>query len=138
MRLTRNIGKTNEYIEDKFLKEKTEVLYHHTIPSGNCYFIIGKLLNKLGQLEDIEDELGIDLIIFMRCLKLLDEDKFTYCYYLTKKKDFISTALTPVQFCIDLANKEFIELRRPKGYEQHLKFQDYGKTWALTEKELKK
>ena len=95
----------------------------------NC----GEILDKFGQLEDIEDELELDLVTFIRCLKLLDRDEFVYVY---RSDDLIYSAITPVQFLVDVTNKEFIELRREKGYEQHLKFKDYGKTWALTKEEL--
>ena len=83
-----------------------------------------------------EKELGIDLNIFIKCLTLLDQDKFTYVYWCDKKKGYFMEAITPTHFLIDMEHKEFIETRRPKGYEQHLKFKDYGKKWALTKEEL--
>lgn len=84
----------------------------------------------------IEKKLGIDLRIFIKCLALLNQDKFTYTYVLGKSKDCFMTAITPIQFLVDMEHKEFVETRREKGYEQHLKFKDYGKTWALTKEEL--
>lgn len=105
---------------------------------GNYYTTgedIGKAYPKLGQLEDIEDSLGMPLTTFFRILYKLDKNQFTFCQY-SKDKEFLFTAITPVPFCVDLHKKEFTELKRPKGYEQHLKFKDYGKTWALTKEEL--
>lgn len=83
-----------------------------------------------------EDELGIDLNIFIKCLTLLGQNKFTYVYWFDKKKDYFMEAITPTQFLVDMEHKEFVETRRPKGYEQHLKFKEYGIKWALTKEEL--
>ena len=93
-------------------------------------------LNKLGQLEDIEDELGIDLITLFKALKngiyvkLLDYTKPIF------KKVIIQS------YNIDI-KKKYIDIRRDKLYNGvgitggHLyPFKDYGKTWALTKEEL--
>ena len=80
-----------------------------------------QIIQKLGQLEDIEDELGIDLIIFLKAILnvlvyVKDKNKIEKC-------------------CIAL----------DKGYDGKLYFcsdkctyyvKDYGKTWALTKEEL--
>lgn len=91
---------------------------------------------KLGQLEDIEEELGINLIILFYALKkgiyvrLLDYTKPTF------KKIMIE------QYHIDI-KKKYIDIRRDRLYGSfgntggHLyRFKDYGKTWALTKGEL--
>lgn len=75
---------------------------------------------KLGQLEDIEEELGIDLITLFKAL----DNGFIYkCYDNTLIESF-----TPAfkENCI-YVDEELDEFVRPK---------DYGKTWALTEEEL--
>lgn len=82
------------------------------------------ILKKLGQLEDIEDELGIDLITLFKALN--------GCWFLQ-----IST------------KKIFGDIRPTLIYQGgwHLKpnltelpmlyaLKDYGKTWALTKEEL--
>lgn len=71
-------------------------------------------LNKLGQLEDIEEELGIDLITFFKALK-------NGIY--GRVGDKIEHILAPnFSFCY---RKMYI-----------YKLTDYGKTWALTKEEL--
>ena len=98
---------------------------------------IDECLNKLGELEDIEEELGMSLNVFIRCLILLDENNFRPVS-ITKvgNEDFYLESITPVRFVVDMKNKMFVELDRPDGYEEKLRFADYGKTWALTKEEL--
>lgn len=75
-------------------------------------------LKKLGQLEDIEEELGIDLITLF---KAINGFGFWSIYGFEK-----------IEECkIDFVLKCFITEDFNEIY-----FQDYGKTWALTEKEL--
>lgn len=94
------------------------------------------ILNKLGQLEDIEERFGIDLITLFKALKkgayfrLLDYTKPTF------KKIIIE----PYHINI---KKKYIDIRRDRLYSGfgntggHLYyFKDYGKTWALTKEKL--
>ena len=84
--------------------------------------------NKLGQLEDIEDELGIDLVTFFKFLdskvcyeKDLDDNEITKCLITGITK----TGVLNVQEAF------------PYGEcEREAKFKDYGRTWALTKEEL--
>lgn len=92
--------------------------------------------NKLGQLEDIEDELGIDLITLFAAL-----NKGIWIYR-GKKKEHTS-------WCISINGNGDGGYRKttfwlsykvngfdfPDYYEK-LNFKDYGKTWALTKEEL--
>ena len=79
--------------------------------------------NKLGRLEDIEEELGIDLVALFKALKcgvcIKDEGYFnnTDIYFHPLEMEFV----------IEWANKDNM------GYEC---LKDYGKTWALTKEEL--
>lgn len=73
---------------------------------------------KLGQLEDIEDELGIDLITFF---KIYNTDKV----YI-KGKDYY--------WKIKHYNRHSITVGTNKTI--YLPLKDYGKTWALTKEEL--
>ena len=87
------------------------------------------LLNKLGQLEDIEEELGIDLITLFKILKR----KHIYCVqkYCKEIQQMIMYGEC------DLTGIFVYE----EGFEypecsHHLSYKDYGKTWALTKEEL--
>jgi len=86
------------------------------------------LVSKLGRLEDIEEELGIDLKTFVELNK-------TSKIYDKEEEDFMHFNW------IDLENKclvcedDFDEMSG--GYlHYYYYFKDYGKTWALTKEEL--
>ena len=83
------------------------------------------LNNKLGQLEDIEDELGISLITLFKAFK-------NGCYGIQNGKVYKMNIVR-----LDNQDKENIILFRNKTYggECYL-LKDYGKTWALTKEEL--
>lgn len=91
-----------------------------TIKTENNYDTETQLLtecvNKLGQLEDIEEELGIDLITLFKALKNGIYGK--------------------------IGNKiESILAPHLSWYNQEIyifKIKDYGKTWALDKKDLTK
>ena len=87
------------------------------------------ILNKLGQLEDIEEELGIDLTLRH---KIETSDKL-YCrnhkgeivetrYYYSYGKDGVGLEL-PMEI-------------EPYWCVSSYPWKDYGKTWALTKEEL--
>lgn len=80
---------------------------------------------KLFALEDIEDELGIDLITLFKALK-------NRCYGIQNGKIYKMNIIR-----LDNQDKENIILFRNKHYggECYL-LKDYGKTWALTKEEL--
>ena len=83
---------------------------------------------KLGQLEDIEEELGIDLITFFK--------------YLSAEKVFFIDDFGKIQIAIVRAiTKEGLQVFQEGFYwgecDFTLPFKEYGKTWALTEGELK-
>ncbi len=106
MRLTKKNQNSYSY--------KTEGVY---IESTEC-------LNKLGQLEDIEDELGIDLITLFKALKQ------GYIYYP------INCPNDCYKYKIEcLYMKPRIHLYVADGVGGCY-MEDYGKTWALTKEEL--
>ena len=92
----------------------------------------GKVLNKLGQLEDVEKELGIDLLTLFKV--------FTNGVYFRvnpvegiKFDNFQRGCEFDKQTIIGLdENGYYFVVARP--FKCYLK--DYRKTWALTEEEL--
>jgi len=90
---------------------------------------IGKHINKLGELEDIESELGIDLITLLNA----SMNGF-YALYISGEVD--PDKWEPWHFIIDMKNRCFRsltttgELGRTEFY-----FSEYGKTWTLTKEE---
>ena len=87
---------------------------------------VPKIIEKLGQLEDIEEELGIDLVTLFKALKdgfyVKGEDGKCFA-------DFESPAGKLSLSCGELFYGHI------RSY-QYIKLKDYGKTWALTKKEL--
>ena len=82
-----------------------------------------RAVNKLGQLEDIEEELGIDLITLFKALK---DGVYTYL------KNFKTGSVELYHAYIEIHS--FQEFKVFDNY--FIRYKDYGKTWALTEKEL--
>ena len=88
------------------------------------YVSIPECCNKLGQLEDIADNLGIDLVTFLKAFTQED-------IYLKDKKNNVCCCDYEVTYNRDKNGWYFKSILLGKFY-----FKDYGKTWALTEKEL--
>ena len=113
-RITRK-NKEKDYVEntkiDYVVWEEKDII--------NC-------INKLGQLEDIEEELGIDLIALFKALK---NGVYHKVLRGTKYKTFYF---------------DYVELRKDKEESWYLLvpttaimyIKDYGKTWALKMEEL--
>lgn len=80
-------------------------------------------MNKLGQLEDAEEKLGIDFEIFVKAL----ENGF-YRYRSTARNNVICFIAKPK---VNMKQKCFTYGSYGKSY-----FKDYGNTWALTREEL--
>ena len=76
--------------------------------------------DKLGLLEDIEEDLGIDLV------KLLSAKEIYFYQYDEPIKDF----------CIDF-NKKTISDYFKADIDSTFSFDDYGKYWAFTKEEIK-
>ena len=79
-------------------------------------------LSKLGQLEDIEEELGIDLIKLIECIR---NEKGVW------KKDF-NGGLINTRCMLACYFGKWQIYDKENIYE----LKDYGKTWALTKEEL--
>lgn len=83
------------------------------------------IITKLGQLEDVEDELGIELLTLIGAL----ENGF-YRYRPTAINNVICFIAKPK---VNMKQKCFTYGSYGKSY-----FKDYKRTWALTKEELEK
>lgn len=112
-------------------------------------------LNKLGQLEDIEQELGIDLVSLLNT-KVIYIAKFSYWRWnidskqQCKKEDKGAQENKEIKekkrFCVDFINKEIVVIETILASDDfdyktkitRFPFSEYGKTWAFTREELEK
>ena len=98
--------------------------------------IVYPCFDKLGQLEDIEEELGIDLVTLFKAL----ENGAWFVDLRNKNKFFaMCTLCSRIGGKFECAQEEmkfngFIVLDQLFGFGHELK--NYGKTWALTKEEL--
>ena len=86
--------------------------------------------NKLGKLEDIEEELGINLIKAVELCKQVNSKKVVY----TKERWGIDTIKIIDELDIELFSHRLY--KNFGGVYVSLDLYDYGKTWALTKEEL--
>ena len=99
------------------------------------------LVHKLGVLEDIEEENGLDLITLFKALK----DGF-YIKYNDKIVHIFPDKHITINFWYKTINvfippKFFIDCKKGAYYlsetiDEEYWFKDYGETWALTREEL--
>lgn len=126
MRLTRLLTeKEIELVNDYSLKEEKKLKLGDFTSKNNVS--PQELENKLGQLEDIEEELGIELIAFFK--------------YLSAKEVFFINDFNEVQRAVvrSIDKKGLIVFEEAFSWGEcdfTLYFKDYGKTWALTKEEL--
>lgn len=109
-----------------------------TLSSGVVYLnnkgdFTNAAIQKLGELEDIEEELGIDLVTFHKALK-------NGVYY--KVTDKSSTDFGKIFFDRYVLwgwnqNPDGSYFAVMQSQLQLFNLKDYGKTWALTREELK-
>lgn len=98
--------------------------------------IVNKAIDKLSALEDIEEELGIDLITLFKALEkgvYVKSDGLGITFVEQVSMDNVTE-----ERCFYYCDENTIDLGgliRPSYTE--LYFKDYGKTWALTKEELK-
>ena len=89
-------------------------------------------VDKLGKLEDIEEELGIDLISLFNIERQLNTK--TEIWFKIEDEIDTSYRYDGDYYIIDLKHKAFVKMVcEPIDY---FYFKDYGKTWALTKEEL--
>lgn len=89
-----------------------------------------KIRNKLFELENIEDRLGIDLIKAVGLCKQVNSKKVVYI----KEEWGIATLKILDELDIELFNHRLYSNAR--GMYVSLDLYDYGKTWSLTKEEL--
>ena len=123
--------KLDEPIKTKYLNYEYKRIPDYGINRDNYGRISDDMIfNKLGKLEDIEEELRIDLIKAVELCKQVNSKKVVY----TKERWGIDT--------IKIINELDIELFSHRLYKNvggayvSLDLYDYGKTWALTKEEL--
>ena len=123
------------------LTEKNEFGYILHIKSAdnsleNEIAIIGNPVDKLGQLEDIEEELGIDLITLFEALKNKVYSKHP------ETGEVSRIILTELYYCTRKWNIGCVSMKFNKQENSCDSWdcnpKDYGKTWALTKEELEK
>lgn len=125
---------TRKYNKDEIAKQNLNADCSEHIISKEDYTIdsrqpVQEGLNKFGQLEDIEDELGIDLVTLFKAL--LNGIYYKGAYgtnnygkIVYHKHPTILFEVTGELYCFKPTFFDFVYL------------QDYGNTWALTKEEL--
>ena len=93
---------------------------------GISYKTTKKCIQKLGQLEDIEDELGIDLKVFVNMIKGTKVFSKRNGEIYEQDFDYYDFHFYYQCFCLNISGS-----LEPMYYAK-----DYGKTWALTKEEL--
>ena len=124
-RLTKKSNSTIKAIEYQLIDEKENLDANEGIKKFPVL-----ATNKLGVLEDIEEELGIDLIKAVELCKQVNIKKVVY----TKDE----WGFYPIKFIDELDIELFSHrlYKNARGICLSLDLYDYGKTWALTKEEL--
>lgn len=142
-RLTAKIKGSNNYCEFELKNAKYKDLFELSSNREIENYVNADLtiaIDKLGKLEDIEKELGIDLITLFEIYKQLNVKKevwFKYEKEMDEELKFMNSHRHKwVSYLIDFECKAFVEMEYEPVY--YFYFKDYGKTWALTKGELKK
>lgn len=91
-----------------------------------------EMYDKLFELENIEEELGIDLIFSVNICKKVNNQKYVY----VKESYGINKLIISDNLDVELFNHRLYANSR--GIETSLDLKDYGKKWGLTKEELEK
>ena len=124
-RLTKKSNSVLEAIEYQLIDEKENLDANEGIKK-----IPVLATNKLGKLEDIEEELGIDLIKAVELCKQVNSKKVVY----TKERWGIDTIKILDELDIELFSHRLY--KNFGGVYVSLDLYEYGKTWSLTKEEL--
>ena len=124
-RLTKKSNSVLEAIEYQLIDEKENLDANEGIKK-----IPVLATNKLGRLEDIEEELGINLIKAVELCKQVNSKKVVY----TKERWGIDTIKIIDELDVELFSHRLY--KSACGMYVSLDLYEYGKTWALTKEEL--
>lgn len=91
-----------------------------------------EMYDKLFELENIEEELGIDLISAVNICKKVNNQKYVY----VKESYGINKLTISDNLDVELFNHRLYANSR--GIETSLDLKNYGKLWALTKEKLEK
>ena len=121
-RLTKKNNGTGSWTQfgDKYLPA-------HNIKHKQC-------VNKLGQLEDIEEELGMELKVYHKLMNMLYcGKKYPNILYIKDNDKIVQVSILEIDYC-----KKKIIFYKDKSYNSDYvyAFIQYGKTFALTREEL--
>ena len=107
---------------------------------NNLFEYIVNATNKLGKLEDIEEELGLPLTVYVYLTQKYFKEQRIYIeniYDDEKEKELTKQVNGRKQrYIIDIDFVKKIVFIQGSEKWARAKFKDYGKTWALTKKEL--
>ena len=124
MRLTEKTDDLGSYNIDQDFSPKYANGYD--INFGSC--TLEDMVEKLGKLEDAEEELGIDLIKLFKALK--DGIYFKHNYYGIEHKQVSYITRTALVYRYSSWGDD------DDIHFTYYDYKDYGKTWALTKEEL--
>ncbi len=99
----------------------TEKINGRYYGKANNHIASKPLMEKLGQLEDIEEELGIDLVTLFKAIK---------------NGVYMSTQHLGIVYCKCPKIVHYKSGWKMLVYGATLSLTTYGKTWALTKEEL--
>jgi len=119
---------TKKYKEDYFVNPDNRELTKLDIENDHNSSQI--IRNKLGQLEDIEEALGVDLIIYLKMCVIE-----TSVFLLDKIINEVYEIRCPQ--CVYNPYLKAFGFKAPKDtYNWRFPMSEYGKTWAFTREEL--
>ena len=124
--LKKDLKEYQEYIKKGVEEHYKDFMSDYDLLLQECH----ELNKKLKILEDIEEELGIDLIKAVELCKQVNIKKVVY----TKDE----WGYYPIKFIDELDIELFSHIlyKNARGICLSLDLYDYGKTWALTKEEL--
>lgn len=113
------------------LTKKTD--YGYTTISNHSKFI--KPIDKLGQLEDIEEELGIDLKVYHKLMSILYYGDEPNILYVKDRDEIIQVGILEIDYC-----KQKVCLYSHNTENDYVYgvygFWQYGKNWSLDKSDL--
>ena len=100
---------------------------------------ISDIINKVGQVDDLEEEIGVDLKTFVNIVFAVEQECFVKNLDEIERAEIIGFTKDGGNYYVDLhifSNTVDDDGMPSRYWYRNYNFKDYGKTWALTEKEL--